>query len=232
LPRAILKIRTAIKTTNVHVVGVFSHLANSEERSSIRTRKQIDSFTTLQKSLDISTRVVRHIACTAAVIRYPEAHFGLIRPGIGLYGLWPSAELRVWSRAHQPKLELKPVLAWYSRLSQIKNIPAGTSIGYGSTITVKRPTKLGVVPVGYADGYDRRLSNRGWVVVNGQRAPVVGRISMNLLMVDLSKTQRARVGHMVTLIGPGVSVTELERCGIFGYEFLARLSSAIPRRVI
>ncbi len=232
LPSDRPKLRRAIARSKVKIVGVFSHLANAEERNSTRTKDQIQRFTTLEKKLGIDSGVVRHLACTAAVIRYPEAHFRLLRPGIGLYGFWPSAEIQAWSTANRPYLNLQPVLSWYTRLTQVKTLAAGTSVGYGATVTVKRPTVIGVMPVGYADGYDRRLSNRGWVIIRGRRAPILGRVCMNLTMVDLSRCRDARVGDKVTLIGTDISVDEMAAAaGAINYEIATRINWAIPRRL-
>ncbi len=219
--------------SSVQVVGCWSHLANAEEQSSRRTKQQINRFTTLKSQLNLPARVVAHLACTAAVIRYPEAYFGLVRPGIGLYGLWPSVEIKAWARRFQPKLSLQPALRWYTRLSQIKTIPTGTSVGYGSTVTVKRTTRIGILPVGYSDGYDRRLSNAGWVIVNRQRCPVIGRISMNLMMVDLSRAPHAKQGDRVTLIGTGADIEDLCRAAkLLNYEFVSRIHPQLERHGI
>lgn len=232
LPCDLPKLRRAIARSGVKITGLFSHLANAEESRPIRTKQQVKRFTTLQEEVGLDNRVVRHLACTAAVIRYPEAYFGLLRPGIGLYGLWPSVETEAWSRANRPRFQLQPVLSWYTRLIQVKTLPAGTPVGYGSMITVKRTTVIGVMPVGYADGFDRRLSNRGWVMVRGHRAPVLGRVCMNLTMVDLSRCRGARVDDTVTLIGRGVGADDMAAAvGTINYEITTRIDGAIPRRL-
>ncbi len=232
LPSDMSRLQSGFRTSRATLVGIFSHLANSEEKSSKRTIHQINHFTTLQSQLPLVKRVVRHLASTAAVIRYPEAHFGAVRPGIGLYGLWPSYEIRDWAKANRRQLSLRPVMNWYSRLAQVKTVPSGTSIGYGSTVTTKKKTTIGVIPVGYADGYDRRLSNRSWVMIGSDRARVLGRIAMNMMMVDLTLANTAKAGDQVTLVGPGVTVADLEHLGVFGYEWVARIHPQILREVV
>lgn len=228
------KLQKALKIQDSFiVVGLFSHLANAEEQSTTRTKAQLKRFATLDKQLDLDSRVGRHIACTAAILRYPEARFGLIRLGIGLYGLWPSNEIKAWSRAHYPKLRLEPALAWYTQLAQVKRVPPGTGIGYGSTFKAKKAMRVGILPVGYADGYDRRLSNTGHVMIRGRRAPVIGRVCMNLMMVDLTKITSAIAGDRVTLIGPGVTADELAgQSGTINYELVTRINWSLPRYIV
>ena len=216
----------------VRPLGVFSHLANSEERPIRRTQLQILRFATLIKHVPRKLGIEFHLACTAASLRYQKAHFDLIRLGLGLYGLWPSPAIQEWSRAHLPEIRLHPALAWYSRLSQVKVIPAGRSIGYGSTVKVHRPTRIGIVPVGYADGYDRRASNTAWMMVRGRPAPVVGRVSMNLTAVNLERQPRARPGDRTTMIGPGAEADRLASAmSMLNYEFVSRIHPSIERRL-
>ncbi len=226
---AAVRTQLSHRAAGVTVAGIFSHLANSEESTTRRTTDQIHRFTTLSNELGVSGEVI-HLACTAAALRYPTSRFDLVRYGIGLYGLWPSRPIQTWAMKTLSKFRLRPVLSWYSRLIQVKSVASGTSIGYGSTVSVKRQTRIGIVPVGYADGYDRRASNRAWMMVAGRRAPVIGRVSMNLTAVDLTALRSARRGARVTLIGPGVSTDDLANAfGTINYEVVARLDSKIPR---
>lgn len=214
---------------NTKVAGLFSHLANSEERSTVKTNIQIQRFTTLEKLLDIK-QGIRHLACTAAVIRYPASRLDMVRYGIGLYGLWPSTAIQTWAGSKLPRLVLRPVLSWHSRLEQIKLVPAGTRVGYGSTFRLKRPGRIGLVPVGYSDGYDRRATNGAWVMIAGKRANVIGRVSMNLLAVDLQSVPTVKRGAQVTLLGDGASADQLaEAFGTISYEVVSRLHPGISR---
>ncbi|MBI2984542.1 MAG: alanine racemase [Candidatus Kerfeldbacteria bacterium] len=213
--------------SSVTIRGIFSHLANAEEWSTQRTNGQIKYFTTLTSKLRI-TADEYHLACTAAALRYPASRLSFIRLGIGLYGHWPSTAIERWARGRP--IRLQPVLSWYSRLSQVKRVPRGAAVGYGSTVQVRRPTVLGLIPVGYSDGYDRRASNRWWVIVNNRRAPVIGRVSMNLLTVDLTDVPGPVAGQRLTLVGTGVSPEAFSRAvGTIHYEVLSRLHPDIPR---
>lgn len=216
----------------LRVVGIFSHLANAEEAHAKRTHSQIQRFATLVLSMVPSRGMTRHIACTAAAIRYPEAHFELIRLGIGLYGIWPSQAIKNWAKGHRPLIRLKPAMTWKTRLAEVKVVPTGTSIGYGSTVKVKRTTRIGILPVGYFDGYDRGLSNKGWVVIRGQTCRVLGRVCMNLMIIDLTRVA-AKTGEIVTLIGPGASAESLSHAaGIIPYELVSRVHPGLPRRLV
>lgn len=233
LPTDMQWLKRAVAQKPFRLVGEFSHLANSEEAHRGRTKRQLKHFATLDKELGLDGGVARHIACTAAALRYPEARFGLIRLGIGLYGLWPSQATQAAIRGHQADFQLRPALEWKTRVSQIKRLATGTAIGYGSTAVVKRPTTIGVLPIGYADGYARAWSNRAWTIIRGRRAPIIGRVSMNLTMVDLSAVPSARRGDDVRLLGAGIPAETLaELNSTIHYEVTTRINSAIPRILI
>ena len=228
-------VRRLMTNTNLQVVGVFSHFANAEERGAVRTNEQVKRFTTLQESLAIGqgSTIDTHIACTAAILRYPEARFGLVRLGIGQYGLWPSSAIQDWVKAHIPGFTLRPVLSWYTRLAQIKTVPTGTRIGYGGTVIARRPMRIGILPIGYADGLSRRASNRAHVTVGRQRVPVVGRVCMNLTMIDLTTAPRVCVDDVVTLIGASTPVEDLAvATDTIAYETVTGLNWSNPRLIV
>lgn len=231
LPTELPLLRLSIQRWRLRPVGIFSHLANSEEQRSIRTIQQIKRFTTLVNELSLRPGI-RHLSCTASAIRYPQAHFGLIRPGIGIYGVWPSIENRTWAASNIPWFTLRPVLSWWTRLVQVKRVPAGTFIGYGSTRRVIKATRIGLVPIGYADGYDRRLSDLGRMHIHGRSCPVLGRVSMNLTAIDLGRL-KVRAGQAVAVIAPQEQIIDWpSAAGVFSYELLSRLSPTINRRVV
>ncbi len=233
LPNQVNLIKSALKNSALNIAGTFSHFANAEERVSKRTQEQLKRFTTLANEVGADGGGERHIACTAAILRYPEARFGLVRLGIGLYGIWPSQESRDWCRANLGTVKLQPVLSWYARLAQVKTVSPGTGIGYGSTVIAKQAMRIGVLPVGYADGYDRRLSNRGFVIIRKQRAPIVGRICMNLCMIDVTKIPGAQANDVVTLIGEkNDAATMAELCGTIPYEVTTRINWSLPRILV
>jgi len=208
------------------VESLWSHLSSSEDQASHVTEDQLVQFLTMTKALP-PTRY-RHIACTAALIRFPDTRLSLSRAGIGIYGIWPSPPTRQAAKG----VTLKPVLRWYTTVRQVKNLPKGAYIGYSRTARLKRAGRIAILPIGYADGYDRRLSNRGQVWIAGHQYPVIGRVSMNLTMVDISGS-RIAVGEPVELIGPHVTADRMATIiGTIPYEVLARLSPAIPRYTV
>jgi alanine racemase len=162
----------------------------------------------------------------------------MLRTGIGLYGLWPSRETFISCREKGGSVpDFRPVLSWKTRLVQKKLIPEGTFVGYGCSYRTTRPTVLGVLPVGYADGYDRALGNRAHVLIRGRRAPVIGRICMNLTMIDLTDVPGAGLEEEVVLLGRSgderiSAETMAEWAGTINYEIVTRISSLAPRRVV
>ncbi len=168
-----------------------------------------------------------HTAATSAIIQYPETHHALARLGIGLYGLWPDVKIKA------PKtFSLRPVLTWKTRIAQIKEIQKGETVGYDRTWRAKRKSRIAILPIGYYDGYDRRLSSVGWVVVSGKRVPVIGRICMNMFMIDVTNI-RVRPHDEVVLLGRGVSADDIARTiKTINYEVVTKINPLIPRKVI
>jgi len=179
-----------------------------------------------------------HTACTAASILFPETHFSMLRAGIGVYGLWPSRETylsALLSGRYLP--DLRPVLSWKTKIVQIKTIPEGHYIGYGCTYRTTRKTRLAVLPVGYADGYDRALGNTAHVLVKGKRAPVIGRVCMNLTMIDVTDIPNAKLEDEVVLLGKdGEEVISAEQmanwAGTINYEIVTRISPFLSRKIV
>jgi alanine racemase len=224
------------------VVGVATHFANIEDTTD-------HSFAFLQlarfrKALAAVERVCGplpyvHAACSAAALLFRETDFTMARLGISLYGHWPSRETQLsWLLAHgRDGIALKPALSWRVLVGQSKKIGAREGVGYGLSYRTTRPTHLGILPVGYAEGYPRSLSNRASVLVRGHRAPVVGRVCMNITMVDLTDVPQAGEGDLVTLLGQdgeeAITAEELaELAGTINYEILARLSPTLPRHLV
>jgi len=222
------------------VVGLATHFANIEDTLEHEfARTQLERF---HRAVERATGLVGgeppfvHAACSAASLLFRETDFTMARVGISMYGHWPSRETRLsWIMEHgQDGLQLRPVLSWRAVVGQLQRVAKGESVGYGRTWTALRDTVLGVIPVGYADGYSRALGNRARVGVRGRAAPVVGRICMNIFMIDVTDIPDAEVGDEVTLVGAdggfAITVEDLaDLCGTINYEFLARLSPAIPR---
>jgi len=227
------------KLPRVEIEGVYTHFANIEDTLDPSfAQSQLGRF---QEALAILGHAELrpsqvHVSATAGSLLYPEMDFTMVRLGIGAYGVWPSRETQLAARERGRALALEPVLQWKTRVAQVKEVKAGDYVGYGLTYRASRPMKLVVLPIGYYDGYDRKLSNSGRALINGQPASVVGRIAMNMTMVDVTDIG-ADVDDEVVLIGrqgnSEIRVEELaEKIGTISYEVLARINPLIPRRLL
>ncbi len=209
--------------------GTWTHFASSEENEEF-TMVQLERFTAvLDKFAAVGVNPgLRHAACTAATMLLPVTHLDAVRVGIGIYGVYPSSTTKT-------VLPLKPVLSLHTRLIQTKRVAEGTAVGYGQTHVFRKSGILGVLPVGYADGFDRRFSNKGLVLINGKRFPVRGRVCMNLTMVELTGMPEIQAGDEVILLGSSGNETisagdwaELQG-NTLSYEVISRLGAHIPR---
>jgi alanine racemase len=220
--------------------GISTHYANIEDTLNHEyAEMQIARF---NEALAIVDRVVGrppfiHTACTAATILFSSTHFTMLRSGIGLYGLWPSKETLVAAREKDSKLDFRPVMTWKTRLVQIKTVAEGSYVGYGCSYRTTRKTLMGVLPIGYSDGYDRALGNRGHVLVRGRRAQILGRICMNLCMVDLTDISGVHLEEEVVLLGKSgdeqiSAETMADWAGTINYEVVTRISPLLPRKVV
>lgn len=217
---------------SVPIEGLYTHFADSEDEASPFMGQQTEKLREAREILrakGIEPRFI-HSACTAAAIR--GAGGNLIRLGLGLYGLWPDAELKA---RHLPELDLRPALSWRTRIAQVKLVPKGETVGYGKTWKARRATRIAVLPLGYFDGFDRRLSNCGEALVNGARCPVIGRVCMNMTMVALGDTP-AKPGDEATLIGRSgraeITAEDVARAArTINYEIVSRLNPLLKRLV-
>lgn len=215
---------------NVCMEGVFTHFAKADETDKAFTQKQIKDFGWLVKQLKEKKVLFQyeHCANSAAIIDVKEANFDLVRAGISTYGLYPSEEVM------KENVRLKPALVLKSHVAFVKEIEAGTPISYGGTFIAKEKMKIATIPVGYADGYPRNLSNIGYVLIRGKKAPIVGRVCMDQFMVDVTHIDGVSFGDVVTLIGTDgnetITVEDLSALsGRFNYEFICDLGKRIPR---
>ncbi len=221
--------------------GAAMHFANIEDTTNHEYAElQLQRFLNMLKLLQQLgiTPQIRHTACSAALILFEKTRFELVRPGIAVYGHWPSKEtyLSYYLKGGKNNL-FKPVLSWKCRITQIKKLPADSFIGYGCTYRTTSPTRLAVLPVGYFDGYDRGLSNLAYVLINGKRAPIRGRVCMNLMMADITDIPGVKLFDEVVLIGQsGDEEITAEQvagwAGTINYEILARISPQVPKIVI
>lgn len=216
--------------TNLVLEGVFTHFASADETDRTFTLHQLERFKHMLgelKKLGYQPSLF-HAANSAAILDYPDSHFNLVRAGISLYGYSPSP----CSKKHN--VSLLPVLQWETKISCVKSIEAGDTISYGRTFTARKPMKIAVLPVGYADGYKRCLSNKGLVLVNGEKAPIVGRVCMDQCMVDVTHIPNVKPNDTVVLLGKmGNSCVDADMiadlCGTISYEILTSIGQRVER---
>ena len=209
--------------------GIFSHFATADCQDLTAAQEQKEKFDTFCEMLkDRNVNIpIRHLDNSAGVMNFAE-HYEMVRAGIVTYGMYPSNEV-------SPELlDIAPALEWVTHISHIKQLPAGCPIGYGGTFVTEKPTTVATLPVGYADGYQRSLSNRFYVLVGGRKAPILGRICMDQMMVDVTDIPGLSVGTPVTLIGKNgdftISVEEISAVAdSFNYEFVCGISRRVPR---
>lgn len=221
--------------------GVSTHFANIEDTTDHSyANHQLAVFNAAVKDIRAAgfRPQLRHTACSAALLLFEKTKFEMVRPGIALYGLWPSKETYLSYRLQGgTNSVLKPVLSWKTRIVQIKDVAPDAYVGYGCTYRTTAKTRLAVLPIGYSDGYDRSLSNLAHVLVKGKRAPVRGRVCMNLIMVDITDIKSVKLEDPVTLLGSDgnerIGADQLASwAGTVNYEILSRLSAKIPRVLV
>lgn len=220
----------------IELTGIFTHFADSENDNWTYTNKQLSEFKNLLFELQKANIKIplAHTACSAAAMSSAETHFDLVRVGISFYGLWPSEENKKAVQKKFPWFELKPALAWKTRIIQIKELAKGTPVGYGCTYKTKQKTTIAILPVGYNEGYDRLLSNKGKVIVKKKKVPVLGRVCMNLTMIDVTDLEEVTVGEEVVLIGKqgNQQITADEIAALIktiNYEVVTRINPQIPK---
>ena len=229
-------IQTIASLPFVTIRGIFSHFSNTENKEDPVSLGQLNIFNNIltlckQNNITIS---LKHISCSAAITRYHESHYNFARAGIGIYGLWPSQDNKIVTQQHTPHFILKPVLTWKTHIIQVKTIPPATSIGYDCSFIAQRASTIAILPIGYYDGFDRKLSNKGHVLVNNTLAPIVGRNAMNLTMIDVTTIKNVHVGTKVTLLGNHFGLTAddiAQHIGTINYEVTTRIHENIPRIV-
>jgi alanine racemase len=217
----------------ITVQGLYTHFAEAKNPAFIKTTnsqlEQLQNAVVVAQSMGLNPKV--HSAATSASLLFPNTRLDIVRIGIGLYGLWPSPETR---SALSNILDLTPTLSWKTIITEIKNVKKGERIGYDFTETLFRASKLAVLPVGYWHGYPRALSCIGHVLICGKRAKVIGRVSMDMIVVDITDIKEARTGSIVTLIGQdckeSIFAEELsELSNTVNYEIITRLNPLIKR---
>lgn len=224
-------VRFLIEHPELEVEGIFTHFAKSDETDKTSANHQLELFQNfidkIQTELGI-TIPVKHCSNSAAILEMPQANMDMVRAGITTYGLYPSEEVS------KDIVPLRAAMSLYSHIVYCKMIHAGQSVSYGGLFTAQKDTRVATIPVGYGDGYPRSLSGRGYVLIHGKKAPILGRVCMDQFMVDISEIPEAMDGDKVTLLGMDgterITAEELgELSGRFNYEFVCDLGKRIPR---
>lgn len=214
----------------IEINGCFSHFATADETDRTFTKEQLRRYQDFVEQLEKRgiQIPVKHISNSAGIIEYPEAHLDMVRSGISTYGLYPSNEV------NKAKLKLSPAMEIKSYVTYVKTLEPGVGISYGQTFVTERNTRVATVPVGYADGYPRALSNQGYVLIRGKKAAILGRVCMDQFMVDVTDIPEVIEGDIVTLVGKdgdeSISVEELAAMShSFSYEFVCDIGKRVPR---
>ena len=224
------EIKKISQLPNLKIEGTSTHFARADETDRSPAIDQLNRYLNFAKLLeDAGIQIpMKHCSNSAGIIRVPEANLNAVRAGITIYGIYPSNEVE------RDIVKLIPAMELKSHISYIKTVEPGAAFSYGGTFTAKKEMKVATIPVGYADGYPRSLSNKGWVLIHGKKAPILGRVCMDQFMVDITKIPDAKAGDEVTLIGKdGKEFISIEKfgdlSGRFSYEFACDISKRVPR---
>lgn len=228
--KSLVQIEEIFNTEEIKCEGCFAHFAKADEMDKDFAKLQAERFEMMKKSMSekgINFQIY-HMDNSAGIIDLPEYASDLVRMGISMYGLYPS------DYVNKRKLMLFPAMTLLTKIIHVKTVPAGTPISYGGTFVTDKEMRIGTIPIGYADGYPRALSNKGSVIVCGHRAPIIGRVCMDQCMIDLTDIPEATNGSIVTLVGCDgnecITMEEAaELAGTFNYEFICNMAKRIPR---
>lgn len=224
-------IKTISGLPGVEIEGLFTHFARADEKDKTNARGQLSrylDFYRMLKEREVEVKMC-HCSNSAGIFDIRDANLDAVRAGISIYGMYPSENVNKFA------VPIVPALTLRSHVVYIKDVEPGTAVSFGGTFVAERAMRIATVPVGYGDGYPRSLSNKGWVLIRGQKAPIVGRICMDQFMVDVSGILQAREGDMVTLIGSDggreITMEDMgELSGRFNYELACDFGKRIPRR--
>lgn len=230
VPKNVETIKQIQMLPNLEIEGIFTHFARADEYDRSPALVQLERYLDFLKLLEEAGIKIPLLHCSnsAGIIRIPEANLSMVRAGITIYGIYPSGEVE------RNKIKLETAMEIKSHISYLKDVSPGTAISYGGTFVATKPMKVATIPVGYADGYPRQLSGKGWVLIHGQKAPILGRVCMDQFMVDVTDIPNTSSGDEVTLIGRDgnevITAEELgELSGRFSYEFICCISKRVPR---
>ena len=219
------------KLPNLVMEGMFTHFAKSDEEDKTFTKEQLEKYLWMKEELKKRnvTFTYYHCSNSAGIFDLKQANLDMVRAGVSIYGMYPSDEVNKFA------VPITPVLSLKSHIVYIKELEAGAAVSYGGTFVAEKTMKVATVPVGYGDGYPRSLSNKGWVLIRGQKAPILGRVCMDQMMVDVSAIPEVKEGDQVTLIGSDggqeITMEDLgDLSGRFNYELACDLGKRVPRR--
>ena len=230
IPESVEEIKKIAELPNLEIEGMFTHFSRADEYDRSPAMVQLERY---QKFSDLVEAAgveipLHHCSNSAGIIRVPEANLSIVRAGITIYGIYPSSEVE------RDIVKLTPVMELKSHVTYVKDVPEGAAISYGGTYVADKKRRVATIPVGYADGYPRQLSNKGWVLIHGKKAPILGRVCMDQFMVDVTEIGDVKKGDEVTLLGRDgdefISIEEIgDLCGRFSYEFACDISPRVPR---
>lgn len=235
-PQEIQQAIKILRKSKLKLEGLYSHFASAENNSDLPyTKKQFKTFFECAKIFEQNKfKPIKHISASAATILYPEMNLDMARFGVALYGLWPSDEVRKTAQKKKRKVTLKPALAWQVKISEIKKVKKGEPIGYDCSEKVKRDSTIGVVPIGYWHGFPRHASSRAIVLVKDKTAKILGKVSMDMSVIDLTNIGKVKQGDVATIIGLNQKKTLpcedlASKCETINYEIVTRINPEITR---
>ena len=230
IPESVEEIKKIAELPNLEIEGMFTHFARADEYDRSPAMVQLERYQDFSKRVEEAGVDIplHHCSNSAGIIRVPEANLSIVRAGITIYGIYPSSEVE------RDIVKLAPVMELKSHITYVKDVPAGAAISYGGTYVADKKRRVATIPVGYADGYPRQLSNKGWVLIHGKKAPILGRVCMDQFMADVTEIDNVKKGDEVTLLGRDgdefISIEEMgDLCGRVSYEFACDISPRVPR---
>lgn len=227
--KAIKDITTIAALPHLNIEGIFTHFAKADDHNSNYTKLQFDLFceyldTLSTKKLSIP---IKHAANSAAILDLPETHLDMVRAGLAIYGLYPTLK-------HTAKIKLKPAMEIKAIIIQLKKVPKDFKVSYGTTYCTKKPTTIATIPIGYADGYHRALSSKGKMLIHDRKAPVVGKVCMDITMLDVGRIPNVAEGDEVIIMGSqgknSITAEDIaSHIGTINYETISTMATRIPR---
>jgi len=231
-------IETISQMPHLKIQGIMTHFAQSQKPDQSFTHQQLEKYYRIldelkERGIEIP---LKHVANSAATMRFDLPLCNLFRVGIGIYGWWPNQVLREEVEKKHPGFSLHPIITWKTRVIGIKTIPAGQPVGYDCTVTTTKETRVAFIPVGYFDGFDFRLSNTGHAIINGLPVPILGRVSMNVVTLDITENPGLKIGDEVIILGPHEKITAYDWVQNTGNpnirELITTIHPSIERQIV